>query len=120
MAISVGLDQSFLCALEKGRRHAPGRELLEAISQAAGLRQSDAEELLWAWSHDKVVIEAQRAGLSVATQRLVSAALFAAQVLGRDELAGLENTINSAIRNKRALTSLAGQRASIEEEARMN
>lgn len=119
LAISVGLDQSFLCALEKGRRQVCERKLLEAMSQATGLDQSKTEELLWAWTHDKVLMEVQRAGLPDATQRLVSASLHATRLLGRDKLAGLENTIDVAIRSKRALTVLAGQRMASEPEVFM-
>ncbi|MBY0233949.1 MAG: helix-turn-helix domain-containing protein [Burkholderiaceae bacterium] len=119
LAISVGLDQSFLCALEKGRRHVSERKLLEAISQATSSNQSKTDELLWAWTHDKVLMETHRAGLPASTQRLVSASLHASLLLGREELAGLENTIDLAIRSKRALSVLAGQRAAREPEVFM-
>lgn len=119
LALSVGVDQSFLCALEKGRRRVHARELLDAIAQTLGLAPRERDELIWAWGHDRVVIEAQQAGLPETAQRLVSAGLLAAQYLERTELVGLERTIHSATRSKRELQALAEQSTPDEEEAHM-
>lgn len=120
LALRVGVDQSLLCALEKGRRRVHARELLNAIAQTVGLAPRERDELVWAWRHDRVVIEAQVAGLPETAQRLVSAGLFAAQYLERTELMGLERTINSATRSKRELQALADQSTSGEQEAHMS
>lgn len=120
LALSVGVDQSFLCALEKGRRRVHARELLDAIAQTLGLAPRDRGELVWAWGHDRVVIEAQLAGLPETDQRLISAVLFAAHHLDRTELVGLERTIKSATRSKRELQALADQSTRSEEEASMS
>lgn len=61
--------------------------------------------------------EARLVGLPEPAQRLVSAALFAAQHLERTELAGLERTIHSATRSKRDLRASSEQSTSSEEEA---
>jgi hypothetical protein len=63
------------------------------------------------------VTEARLVGLPEPAQRLVSAALFAAQHLERTELAGLERTIHSATRSKRDLRASSEQSTSSEEEA---
>lgn len=118
--MSIGVDQSFLCALEKGRRRIHSRELLDAIGQNLRLAPHEQDELAWAWGHDRVVTEAQLAGLPETAQRLISAGLLAAQYLDRTELGGLERTISSATRSKRELKALADQCTSSEEEAHMS
>lgn len=120
LALSVGVDQSFLCALEKGRRRIHARDLLDAIARSLGLAARERDELVWAWGHDRVVTEAQVAGFPEAAQRLVSAGLFAAQYLERTELVGLERTISSATRSKRELRALVDQTTPEIQETHMS
>lgn len=120
LAASVGLDQSFICAVEKGRRRVHARQPLDAISRATGMTPGEMQALLWAWRHDRVVTEAQSVGLPETAQRLVSRGLQAAQHLEHRELVGLEHTINSALRSKLELTALAERSDSSDEEVHMS
>lgn len=120
MAMNAGLDQSLLCAIEKGRRRVHDRGQLIAIGQAAGLSLCEVQELLWALDHDRVIYEMRMAGMNEAVQSMVSAVLQAARLLQPDELAGLESTVARIVRSKRELTSLVEQRDPREEEAHMS
>lgn len=106
MASDAGLDQSFLCAIERGRRRIYSAEQLHAIGRAARLTPGQEDELLWAWAHDRVIHELQAVGLSLAAQRIVSSALRAERTLEQAELRGLERLIEQAVRSKHSLTSL--------------
>lgn len=119
MAINAGLDQSLLCALEKGRRRVHDQRQLMAISQAAGLTPCEVEELLWALGHDRVICEMQMAGMNEAVQRVASMVLQAARLLQPEELSGLESAVARIVRSKRQLTSLIEQRDLKEQEAHM-
>lgn len=110
LAADLAVDQTQLCALEKGRRGVQDRQTLERIASALKLDQAALNELVWAMGHDRVIASVQRSGLTSATA-LVSLALQASHVLSDDEIRGLEKLISSLLNGKRQLSQLARQSA---------
>lgn len=106
LAADMAVDQTQLCALEKGRRGVQDRQTLERIAGALRLDQAALDELVWAMSHDRVIASVERSGLSKAAT-LVSLALQASHVLSQDEIGGLENLISGLLEGKRQLSQLA-------------
>ena len=53
LAASAGIDGPRLSSLETGRALGPGKELVDRISQALNLGDSEHDALLWAAAHDR-------------------------------------------------------------------
>ncbi|MEH0166702.1 helix-turn-helix domain-containing protein [Roseateles microcysteis] len=106
LAADLAVDQTQLCALEKGRRGVQDRQTLERIASALRLDQAALDELVWAMSHDRVVASVERSGLPKATA-LVSLALQASRALSQEEMRGLESLISDLLEGKRQLSRLA-------------
>lgn len=119
LALQIGIDPSLLCALEKGRRHIHGRAQMEAIGKTLLLEPSHSQAMTAAWAHDRVFIDAQRAGYPLPALRLVSAGLIASMCLSNEELGGLAQNIHSAVCSKRELAKLIEQSALADEEVTM-
>lgn len=108
LALASGLDQSYVCGVEKGRRPTPRPEAVEALAAALG-HASDSkrlDEFRWAAAHDRVLHVVATQGLLTAAPS-VSAALRASRCLSAAELAGLLNDINRAIESRLHLGQLA-------------
>lgn len=120
IALDARLNQSYLCALENGRRQVPRPEVLEAISAALKLGEADGRELVWAAAHDRVLETLSKEGLA-SHAPLISAALRAAHYLLPRQLDALEQLIQRHARSGQELHSLeaALQDNSSEEEAAM-
>ncbi len=106
LAADLAMDQTQLCAVEKGRRGIQDRQTLERLANALALDSSTLEALVWAMSHDRVIASVSRAGLPKAVV-LVSLALEASHVLSREEVSGLETLISGLLKGKRELSQLA-------------
>lgn len=121
LALASGMDQSYLCGVEKGRRATPKHEAVERLAAALGgiSETQSLDDFRWAAAHDRVLQVVATHGLVDATP-LVAAALRAARCLAHDERAGLLNYINRAIESRLHLGQLAkGGRASTAEEVHM-
>lgn len=108
LALSSGLDQSYVCGVEKGRRTTPRPDAVEALAEALG-HSSDSkrlEEFRWAAAHDRVLHVVATQGLLTAAPS-VSAVLRASRCLSAAELAGLLNDISRAIESRLHLGQLA-------------
>jgi transcriptional regulator with XRE-family HTH domain len=119
VAMSLGLDPSHFCGLEKGRRRVARQSFLELYCRALGLGARDLGEMRWAFAHDRVLDEVRSGGLPVEAARLISTCLQAIHVLGSDELAGLQDVVDSAVASKRELRELAMRSAQKGEEVPM-
>lgn len=108
VASDAGLDQSYVCALERGRRQVPSAEVVETLGRAMKLGDDDRRELRWAAAHDRVLAALAGEGLA-AHAALVSAALRAAHYLGTAELTGLERQILRSVQSKQHLLALEAE-----------
>lgn len=106
LAADMAVDQTQLCALEKGRRGVQDRQTLERITSALKLDQAALDEFIWAMCHDRVIASVERSGLQKAAA-LVSLALQASHVMSQDETEGLERLISGLLKGKRQLSQLA-------------
>jgi hypothetical protein len=121
LALASGMDQSYLCGVEKGRRTTPKPEAIERLGAALGGKAgtSPLDDFRWAAAHDRVLHAVATHGLEDAAP-LVAAALRASRCLTREERAGLLIYINRAIDSRLHLGQLAeGGRASTTEEVPM-
>ena len=107
-ALSAGLNQSFLCALERGRRPVPSQDLLETVGKALRLDAEARAQLQWAAKHDLVLQAVADARLDGAAQ-LVAAALQAAEVLTADERHGLALRLMNVRQSKRLVLDLRAE-----------
>ena len=76
LAIAIGVDQSLLCAVEKGRRQAPPDPFLGRMAEALGLNDAQKDELIWLAEHDRIIRDVARGPCSEAVG-VVSGALMA-------------------------------------------
>ncbi|MFM0371062.1 helix-turn-helix domain-containing protein [Paraburkholderia aspalathi] len=109
-AISIGVDQSYLCALEKGRRPVPADEL---ILRAAGMLEGGpetVEALMRAATHDRVMAVVLDLTRARPAARVISAALMAAGDLSEGELEGLAEDLVATHTAKKRLLMLTSKR----------
>lgn len=104
-AIKAGLDVSWLCNLECGRRIGPSDEVIGRLCAGLGINQQIVRELVRLASHDRVlrVVHAEAPG----SVGLISAALDAGRELDAHELDGLARQVDEIIKSKRRLKQLA-------------
>lgn len=102
-ANQADMDQSILCAIEKGRK-VLGAEQLERIAAALDLNGHEVKELQVLAEHDQVVSLVAQSH-SAEDAELVSLTLQAKAVLSPAELAQLASLIQKYISAKRLLTS---------------
>lgn len=105
LAVVASVDQSRLCAIEKGRSGAPDDELLQRLGQALELTPGEQQDLIWAREHDKLIVELARSTLARAADA-VSQLLHSTEFLNNEELAGLTFEIKSVGDYKRRLRAL--------------
>ena len=106
IAADLAIDQSQLCAIERGRRGIQDREALVRLAAVLKLEPTALDELVWAMNHDRVIASVQKAGLAQAVA-LVSLALQASRALSQDETRGLEDLLSGLLKGKRQLSQLA-------------
>lgn len=105
-AISLGVDQSYLCAMEKGRRPVPPDELIQRAGNLFRSGTDPTGRLLRAAAHDRVmslVVELDNARLAAP---VISAALMAAGDLSPEELQGLAEYVSTTHSAKKRLLAL--------------
>lgn len=105
LALTVHVDQSRLCALERGRISAFDNDLITRLARGLGLSEEELHHLQWAMEHDRLLEELERTSLSRA-RSAVSELLSAAEMLTQDELQGLAREIRAIGDSKRKLQSL--------------
>lgn len=88
VAVTAELNQSTLCAFEKGRRLPPGPDVMSRLVSALGMGPEEAEYLSWAARHDQLMSHLSELRLQDAAM-LVSAAVRSARLLAPDEATGL-------------------------------
>lgn len=111
---ACSLDQSFYCALERGRRGILQVDLVGRISQALSLNEPELEQLTWAVEHDRVLTEVMRGEASDAAP-LVSAALEASRALTAQEFGGALRFVTDLVRARRQLRQAALHQPGLEE-----
>lgn len=105
LALTVQIDQSRLCALEKGRLTTADNGLISRLSQALDLDSGEHRQLQSAIEHDRLMEELARTSLARAGDAM-SKLLQAAEYLSQDELLGLSAEIDAVSRSKRRLQTL--------------
>lgn len=107
LALSTGLNQSYLCGVERGRRGTPRQELVDSIARALCLREASPERagLAWAAVHDRVLSDLELRGVAEAGP-LISASLHAVRILAKPELDGLLADMSRAIESRSYLDRL--------------
>ena len=105
LALAAHIDQSRLCAIEKGRASAADGDLVERLANALKLTNSERRSLQWAKEHDRLMDELERTSLARARDA-VSQLLSATEFLTDEELSGLAEEIRSVSDSKRRVQSL--------------
>jgi len=115
LALASGLNQSVLCAIEKGRRRGPGRDTVDRLAGALGLGEGPAEALHWAATHDRVLelVFTERAS----ALPIVSLALQLENALSPEELSGCEAFLKELLGSKTVLAQIAARRRPAKEAA---
>jgi transcriptional regulator with XRE-family HTH domain len=111
VAVAAELNQSTLCAFEKGRRLPPGPDVMSRLVSALGMGPEEAEQLSWAARHDQLINQLSELRLQDAAM-LVSAAVRSARLLAPEEATGLLEQMESILKAKEALTRLQKPRSS--------
>lgn len=106
VALSAALDQSYLCALEKGRRSLPGEEIVTRLIAALGITGFDEIELRWAIAHDQILSALAEVGLTESAD-VLSVALQASRLLSAEERRGLCRYLEQLWKSKYALNELS-------------
>lgn len=114
LALDAGVFQTVVCAIEKGRRRAIGRDLVGRLSAALKLDEARAQDLGAAAEHDRIVAEVEK-GCLASSAPLVSAALLAGHYLESAEQAGLKLKIQRSVDSKTYLRSLRNEAAAAGE-----
>lgn len=80
LALTIGVDQAILCAVERGRKSALPEDAMGRAWRALGLSEAERRELGWKAKHDGLIREVYlRQSPEVA--QLISAALMAYETL---------------------------------------
>jgi hypothetical protein len=108
--MSIGVDQSYLCALEKGRRPVPVDELILRAVEIFNGGPETAEALMRAATHDRVMAVVLDLVRARPAANVISAALMAAGDLSEDELEGLAEYLAATHTAKKRLLTLASKR----------
>lgn len=95
------------------------QELLDGIGHATAMTKGEREMLRWAMAHDQLIVAAQRMNLRPETLRFVSIGMRATRMLDSDELLGVEETLEEAIRSKELLKDYANRLSTRREELPM-
>ena len=99
-----GIDQSLVCALERGRKKSPNLAILDRLIAVMRPESSIEANLRWSAVHDSVIEICAASGTGAV--ELVSRALMASKVLSKDESVGLARLIERVIDSKGQLAQL--------------
>lgn len=95
LALSIGVDQAVLCAVEKGRRGSLPDEAMRRLPDAAGLSETESDQLRVESEHDRLLREATTGPFSGALE-LLSVTLLAYQRHGPRARQGLVEMLRRA------------------------
>lgn len=120
-AIMLELHQSFLCALERGRRPTPSDALVRRFATVLECDPETKSALLYAALHDRVMANILKESELAPVAPLVSSCLLSARDLSPDELKGLACYVAATQAAKRRLLSLSSsiKTTELEEEIAM-
>lgn len=119
LALAAGVDQSRLCAIEKGRQALTDVQLEERLLAALGCSGRTLALIRNAASHDRAMLALESQALDERALRVASAGLWAAWHLNDDEQTGLVSQLNEICRSKALLEALLGSRRPTGTEALM-
>lgn len=106
LALSTGVDQSRLCALEKGRHVMTDLALEERLISALGCPERSRARIKQAGAHDRAMLALEAQSLDPWTLQIASAGLWAACLLSDEERAGLFRHLNEICRSKTMLDAV--------------
>ena len=104
IALEAGINQSKLCALERGRKPTPGDGLILRIAEAMKCDANSRQELLHAAMHDRIVALVLKEPEALPALSAISACLLGTSALTTEEFAGLaEDIATTCLAKKRVL-----------------
>jgi len=109
IALTLGIKQSYLCALEKGRRPAPSDSLILRMAEAINERTAVSEAFLRAATHDRAMAGVLDQGRALPAARAISRILMAVGDLSAGELDALADYIATTHAAKKHLLALAAK-----------
>ncbi len=110
LALTIGVDQAILCAVERGRKPALADDVMARAWQALRLSEAERRELGWMAKHDGLIREVYlRQSAEVA--QLISAALMAYETLPPAARAGLIALLKSKAKSGADVRDLESQAA---------
>lgn len=119
LALAVGIDQSRLCGLEKGRLLLVDTELERRLLEAMNCTDACRSLIRNAAQHDRVMASLEDEGVGEAILRVVSASISAAVQLSDLERTGLIHHLAAIARSKQILSSTLALTSDRHEEATM-
>lgn len=108
VALAVRVDQSRLCALEKGRSVLTDLALEERLLVALNCSAQTSVAIRRAASHDRAMLALESHNLHPQAMELVSASLWLASHLDVQESTGLLSLLNEISRSKASIASFLG------------
>lgn len=93
IALEAGINQSKLCALERGRKPTPGEGLILRIAEAMKCDANSRQELLHAAMHDRIIAQVLKEHEALPALNAMSACLLGAAALSEEEFAGIAEDI---------------------------
>lgn len=103
-----GIEQTYLCALEKGRRIGPNEPLVVRIAKALGLSDIESSELIACARNDRFLKGLTRS-YAADEAAFIATALRAIEELTPIELGSLHREIHNLVESKRRLKKLIAQ-----------
>lgn len=119
LALAADVDQSRLCALEKGRHVLTDVQLEERLLAALGCSGRTLALMKNAASHDRAMWALESQSLDVLALQVASAGLWAAWHLNDAEQSSLVSQLNEICRSKALLEALLGSLRPMSAEAVM-
>lgn len=107
VAMELGIDQAFLCGVEKGRRPPFSDRIIERLKISLQLKENDSQALVWAAKHDRCIRSVWLVTESEEDTRLVSQLLSTSQMLDRAQRNGLLAYLESLQRSASCLSMLS-------------
>lgn len=120
LARAIGIDQSRLCAIERGRVLLRNAELEHRLFLALGCTTEVSGRIRLAAQHDRAIEALTELGVTKSLLLVMSASLATAQTLDDQERAGLASHLAEICRSKQILATTLAHSAASQKEAAMS
>lgn len=119
LALAVGVDQSRLCAIERGRHPLCDADLERRLLAALNCPSEIGARIRFAAQHDRAIDSLADQGVADSLLPVVSATMLTAILLSDEERTGLANHLAEICRSKQMLTTTLAHPAAILKEVAM-